>query len=302
MLDLHKLEIFLLVAEQGSMSKAADILYLSQAAISQHVKMLEGQLGTKLFVRHRGGVRLTPAGETLLTFAKKILWLAAEAESVVTDVQNLKECELKLGATPAAAVYLLPSWIRGVHEKYKHLRVKTFTDTTLPTVQAVLNRQLDLAIIEGEFEDTLGLGAKTLQDIDLYLVVNPSHPWQQRESVSVHELTDQPIVMRSMPSQTRIWIDHFFAQHEALPNIVAEFNDPEAIKQAVALGEGVAILPLCMLAETMASGRLSILSIEELTMKRSLKLIWNDRRPFPPMVRAFIQYLAQEYPEIDLLP
>ena len=108
MLDLHKLEIFLRVVREGSFSRAAESLLMTQPAVSQHIADLEAQLGATLFSRARRGVILTTEGETLHGYALQILRLLAEAENAVTDVRKLSSAQLAIGATPGLSSYLLP--------------------------------------------------------------------------------------------------------------------------------------------------------------------------------------------------
>ena len=112
MIDLNKLHVFNVVAQAGSFSAAADRLYITQSAVSQHIKELETGLGRQLFQRGRRGVRLTPHGEILQRYARDIFALVARAEAALTDVAHLSEGRVSIGATPGVAVYLAPEWIQ----------------------------------------------------------------------------------------------------------------------------------------------------------------------------------------------
>ncbi|WP_322507628.1 LysR family transcriptional regulator [Anaerolinea sp.] len=150
MLSLHKLKIFFTVAEEGSISNAAERLYLTQAAVSQHIHDLEAALGVRLFERHAQGVRLSPAGERLREYAQQILRLASLAESELTEVSNLKEGEVRLGVTPGAAVHLLTEWLLAFHERFPHLKATVESSITPTLVSKILKRQMDFALVEGE--------------------------------------------------------------------------------------------------------------------------------------------------------
>ncbi len=301
MLDLYKLEIFTLVAQTGSFTKTAESLFLSQSAVSQHIRSLEDGLGTRLFERSRSGTRLTEAGETLLVYAEKILGLAATAVTTLTDVANLKEGQLRLGATPVAGGYLLPNWIQEFRQQYPNLRVSLQTDTTPPTAAALRARQLDLAFVEGELTEDTALTVQELQEIDLVLIVGKQHPWHERKQVAIHELEGQSLVMRPPHSQTRHWLDALFARHAVTPNVVLEFDEPEAIKQGVIHGSCATFLPSCMVAKELLYGDLFALFVPEMQQRRILKLVWDDKRPFPPISRAFIASLVETYPQLQEL-
>ncbi len=109
--------------------------------MSQHIHDLEAGLGVVLFERHAQGVRLSPAGERLLGYARQILWLAATAESELTQVSNLKEGEVRLGVTPGAAAHLLTEWLLGFRGRFPHLKATVYTEITPVLADSVLKRQ-----------------------------------------------------------------------------------------------------------------------------------------------------------------
>ena len=111
-ITVQRLEIFLTVCQQGSFNKAADILFMSQAAVSQHMQSFEAAIGNRLFSRSARGVKPTAAGKRLEQYAKRILPLIAEAEQEIIDVANLKDQRLVIGATPGLSVYVLPQLLR----------------------------------------------------------------------------------------------------------------------------------------------------------------------------------------------
>lgn len=295
MLSLYKLEIFNTVAMEGSFSRAAGRLLLSQPAVSQHMRDLESGLNKALFLRTHRGVTLTPAGETLLDYTHCILRLVAEAEQALTGLDAITEGNLALGATPAASVYLLPAWIQTFHQRFPGLGVLLRTDTTHNLAGDVLSGKLDLAFIEGELQAEPPLKTLGLQAIELFVVVGAGHIWWDLEQVSMRALDGQPFITRPRGSQTRAWIDQVLQQHGIAPRVIAEFDNPEAIKQAVASGMGVAILPDLALAEEKGP-RLRAVPIAERDLRRTLKLVWNDDALLKPVSRAFLAQLGERFP------
>lgn len=302
MLNLHKLNIFATIAETGSFTAAADQLYLTQSAVSQHVRDLEAQLGTELFVRGRSGATLTPAGETLLGYVQRVLWLLAEAESAVTDVTHLSEGQLHLGATSTAAVYLLPQWVRNFRRDYPSLRVSLQTESADAIAQALLADQIDLGFVEGEWPETPSetqrLHHLPLQDSELHVVVGEDHPWRSRDSLSVRELDKQLFITYSPRNPARTWTDEIFGRYDVSPLIVAEFDDPEAIKHAVMEGMEASILPCCAVRREADEGRIHLLSIEEQPLRRPIELLWRADRPLKATARAFLSSLVGQYPSL----
>ena len=299
MLSLYKLEIFNVVAIEGSFSRAAGRMQLTQPAVSQHMRDLEHNLNVELFERGPRGVSLTPAGEILLDYTRCILRLVAEAESAVMQFNQLSSGQLALGATPSASVYLLPAWIQRFHQRFTGLAISVRTETTAGLVRELLDGQVDLAFVEGELQLELPINALVLQDIRLFVVVGDGHQWADRDDIHLSELDGQAFISRPAGSQTRSWTDQIFGKYGVQPRMVAEFDNPESIRQAVASGLGFTILAEWGLDNENAGQRLHALSIAEIDLRRTLKLVWASGTPLKPISRAFLTLLADQYPQLS---
>lgn len=300
MLKLSKLEIFSIVTQEGSFSAAAERLHLSQPAVSRHMQELEDALGIRLFKRMRRGVALTPGGEILSMYTEQILRLVREAEGELTDVRRLAIGQVHIGATPGVGVYLLPGWTRSFTSAYPNLTISLSTDTTGGVVDDLLTGRIDLGIVEGELEALRreDLESIALQDIEVVLVIGKDHEWRNQTRISIDALREHPFVTREPGSRTRVWIDELMGKHNIEPHLVAEFDNPEAIKEAVMDGMGVTILPTYAVARERAAGLLHTMPITNVNMYRQLKLVWDSARPFSPMTRAFLSHLGDTYEAI----
>jgi LysR family transcriptional regulator, low CO2-responsive transcriptional regulator len=299
-LNLYKLEIFALVVEEGSFSAAASRLLMTQSAVSQHIQGLESALGTRLFHRGRRGVTLTPAGETLYGYTRRIFQLVAEAESAVTDVEHLAGGQVTLGATPGISVYLLPDHVQSFRGRYPRLTVALQTGITPGIVTDVLAHRLDAGLIEGELDDTTPsrLSVIPLETVEQRVIVGPRHPWWQRSEVGIHDLSGQTFIMRQPGSQTRIWLDGVLKAHDIQPQIGAEFDNLESIKRAVSGGQCLSILPEYAVRHEIEGGSLRAVAVEDSPFKRTLKLIWDRERPFSPVSGAFLAHLSAHFPPL----
>jgi len=301
MINLHKLEIFAQVVQAGSFSRAAQGLLMTQSAISQHIRDLETSLGAKLFERKPRGVSLTPAGETLHDYMQQIFQLLAEAENAVTDVTQLLKGRLNIGATPGVSVYLLPVWLQAYREAYPDLLVTIHTGTSSEILDDLQTGRSDLGIIEGELSSTAKYGIQILEEIEQQVVVGPNHPWWQRESIPIAELDGQRLIMRQAESQTRIWLDRKMMESKVCPVIKGEFDNIEAIKRTIAMGDCLAILPPYAVDLEIGTGTLHAISVENRPLCRTLKLAWNREMPFSPIANAFLKYFAVHMPQVALL-
>jgi DNA-binding transcriptional LysR family regulator len=298
MLNLHKLEVFALVAQEGSFSHAAERLYMTQAAVSQHMRELEATLGTPLFVRGRRGVDLTPSGERLAEYAKRIFALVAEAELAVTDVSNLSKGQLTLGASAGVSVYLLPDWAQPFSMRYPQLTLSVMTHTTPKVIEALLAHQVELGIVEDSPDETENerLGLVTLQEVDQFVIVGRKHAWWGRDQLAINDLNGQLLVARQQGSHARIWLDKTFTTHDIHPRISAEFDAPESVKRAVMAGISFTILPDYAVNDEVEMGMLYRIPLTGRPLMRVLNLIWDKSTPITPMARAFVVYLSGRFP------
>lgn len=298
MLNLHKLEVFALVAQEGSFSAAAERLYMTQAAVSQHMRELEAALGTPLFVRGRRGVDLTPSGERLAEYAKRIFALVAEAELAVTDVGNLSKGQLTIGATAGVSAYLLPDWAQPFSVRYPQLTLSVMTHTTPKVIEVLMTHQVELGIVEDSPDVTEDerIGLVTLQEADQFVVVGRKHVWWGREQVNLSDLDGQMLIARQPGSHARIWLDKALASHGIQPRVSAEFDSPESVKRAVMAGVSFTILPDYAVNAEVELGMLCRIPLTGRPLMRVLNLVWNKQTPLTPMARAFITYLSGRFP------
>ncbi len=301
MISLHKLEIFALVVEAGSFSGAAERLYMTQSAVSQHVQGLEAGLGTKLFKRGHRGVMLTAQGEILWDYTQTILRLLAEAESAVTDVERLTAGQIRIGATPGVGMYLVPDWSRVFRNRYPQLSVSLVTGVTHEIVDGILQHALDIGFVEGDFEDHPRLEQVILQEVEQFVVVGKGHPWCHEPDVSITALTGQPFIVRPRGSHSRVWLDSILAQHHVTLNVIAEFDNPEAIKQAVMSGAGITVFPEYAIRREQAQNLMRAVTVSDVAFRRTLKAIWHRDEPLSAIVRAFLSELVSSFPGLAAL-
>lgn len=292
------LKVFLAVVEQGSFNKAAEVLLLSQPAVSQKIRQLEAGLGVRLFYRSPEGARLTPAGQVLLRYAQAMRWLLVAAERQVTATEPSRALRLTLGATPSISIHCLPTWLQRFHQRYPHILVHLNTATTSHLVDQVVRYALPLALIEGELPIESKVAYQLLRETHFVIVTPVREPWVAYQRLPLHALDGQPFVTRTPDAQTRRWLDRLLQQVGVQPRIVAELDSPEAIKKAVAQGMGVALLPTCVLSQE-KDRALHLIQIEGEAPKRYLKAIWAKDIPLHPLALAFLETLQDEFPVLQ---
>ncbi len=302
MIDLYKLRIFNTVAQAASFSAAAEQLFMTQSAVSQHIKDLESSLGQQLFQRGWRGVTLTPQGEVLAEYSRRIFSLVAKAETALTNVEHIESGRVSVGATPGASVYLLPDWVQRFRARYPRLTVTLNTGLTNQIVADILAQRLDIGVIEGELNNGQPhLGTLVLEEVEQMVVVGFKHPFWDREALAFEELDQQSFIVRQPSSQSRIWLDSMLEKHNITPTIGAEFDNLESMKRAVAHGMCLAVLPAYVVKDEVAQHQLRTVPIQQKPLTRTLKLVWNLRTDFSPVTRAFLAQQQEHYPVLAQL-
>lgn len=279
---------------EGSFSKAARGLSLTQPAISHHMRDLEASLSATLFERGPRGVTLTPAGESLLDYTRCILHLVAEAQNAVQQVDALADGQVRLGATPDAGFYLLPQWMQSFHGRFPNLTTALTTADSSGIVAALTANDLDVGFVEGEVTVSPPLQMAALQPVRLLAVFGEGHAWQGETAVAIQDLAHHPAVLRPPGSHSRAWIEQTLSQHNIHLQVVAEFDNPESLKSAAASGLGFTILPEWAAAN--GGDKLHALPITGADLNRTLKLIWQEERPLSRAAQAFLIHLSDQFP------
>ena len=300
MFSLYQLRIFRAVAETESMSQAAERLFLTQPAVSHHIRALEEDLGIRLFHRDKRGVRLTEAGSVFLEYANKILHLAAEAKREAARAGGLTRSVVRIGASPNVGTALLPSWILSFHKKCPRVTTSLKTAITPAVIKAIRNREVDLGIVEGEISKLEGIEVLPLWDEEIVIAVGPGHRWWGKHKVHAKELEDEVFVAREEGSMTSAWEKRTLESLGIQQRSVARFDTPDGIKKAVASGLGIALVPCFSIQNEIAERKLYPVRLYEGKLFRTLKLLWQPEGLKSLALRVFLYYLSEEFPHIPI--
>lgn len=230
-MESFELRIFKEVAYAGSVTGAAASLNYVQSNVTAHIKKLEEELGTSLFIRHAKGVTLTEDGEKLLKYADAVLNLLDHAAS-----EFRKECfTLKIGATQTLAASRLPGWIAGYQKKYPDVACSAITDRQDNLISFLENGEVDCAFVEPQY---MTPHVKSVYSFKEKLsIIAPA-------GSSLDNLCGCPLIVNNIETcpYRKLLQSWVFARTHSIPATV-EFDTVEAITNAVALGAGISLLP-----------------------------------------------------------
>jgi molybdate transport repressor ModE-like protein len=261
------LRLFTAVARQGSVTAAARALGLSQPAVSKGVRTLERQVGTPLLVRTPRGLRPTEAGAALLDHGRVIFAAARAAEDDVRALTGLERGTLRVGGSPTVATYILPRILRAFHARHPAVALKLVCAPSRVVAAQLAERDLDVALTEALVEDPRLTVERWIED-ELVPVAAPTHPLAAHASLAAagREL----FVLREPGSGTRDTVLAALARRGIEPARTLTADSTEAIRQIVAEGLGIAIDSAWAVADLVALGRLVVLDIPGLRIRRPM--------------------------------
>jgi DNA-binding transcriptional LysR family regulator len=292
MLENFRLRVFREVAAQTNFRRAAEMLYISQPAVTQQIKALEEELGARLFDRSGGRVRLTAAGEALLRRAQESETLLQLAAEEVASVEGEIRGELNIAASTTIAQYVLPALLAEFAGRYPGVALKLESANTERVLAAVASGSSPLGLIEGPAHRQDLLIEPWLVD-ELVLVVPAAHEWAG-ETISVATLKTASLLVREQGSGTRAVLERALAD-AGTPlgemQLGMELGSTEALLACVEAGLGVGFASLFALHRQRALGTLAVVRISGLRVTRELSVV-RVRGPQPVGIAdAFLGHL-----------
>jgi DNA-binding transcriptional LysR family regulator len=288
-MELHQLETFLAVAEERSFSRAAVRLHRTQPAVSQVIRKLEAAVGETLFDRAARDGSLTAAGVLLRDYALRLLALRREASSALDELKSLERGRLQLAANEYTCMYLLPA-IHRYRREFPHITVAVHRMLASRIPEELNLRTFELGMIsfrpDPEQYRTIAVYADSLA-----FVVGPHHPLAGVERVSINDLGRELFVAHNVTSPLRRKVIETFQRYRTPLNMGIELPTIEAIKRFVAMGNGVALVPHLTVARELEVGDLVRIPVDELEIRRVLRLVHRRQATLSYAAKAFLHTL-----------
>jgi DNA-binding transcriptional LysR family regulator len=289
-MNLHQLRIFRAVAELHSYSRAAEILFLSQPAISMQVRALEHSVGLPLFEKVGHRLRLTEAGNELLAYSERIFALLDETQLVLEELRGARRGTVKVAASTTAGIYIVPAALGAFHRENPGVRLTLDVVNRFTVQERLLADEVDLAVM-GLIEDTHDLEVAEFVPNELVVIASPQHPLAGRANIALEELSNEIMLLREKGSGTRTDVERLFAAQGVPLRVGMELRSSGAIKQAVAAELGIAVMPLSALELELATGRLIILDVAGFPVDRHWSLVRRTGRHLSAAALALWNFL-----------
>ncbi len=286
-MELSQLETFLAVAEERSFSRAAVRMHRTQPAISQVIRKLEASVGETLFDRAARDGSLTAAGELLLDYAQRLLALRREASSALDELKNLERGRLQLAANEYTCMYLLAA-IDQFRRDYPNVGVTVHRMLASRISEELNLRTFEIGVVSFR-PDPAQFRTIAVYNDSLAFVVSPTHRLAARDHVSINDLGTENFIAHNVTSPLRRKVIEAFQRYRTPLNMPIDLPTIEAIKRFVAMGNGVALVPHLTVARELESGDLVRVTVDELEMKRVLRLVHRRQATLSYAGRAFLR-------------
>ncbi len=281
-----QIRAFHAVATEGSFTKAARLLGVSQPAVTIQVRALEEAYGVNLLHRSGQRVSLTDLGDGLLEHTRRIFDLEQEADELLTAARELRGGHLKAGADgPYFVMGLLASFI----SLYPGVRVTVAMGNSQSVLRDLIEYRTDVAVV-ARIDDDRRFFAKPYSRQRVVIFVPRGHQWAKRRGINLAELEGQPMVLREKGSSTRQILEEALKQANVAPHVVMEIGSREALHEAVAAGLGIGVVTESELGQ---DDRLATLKIADATLEAREYVVCLKERCSVRTVQAFFD-LANE--------
>lgn len=290
-LNLHLLRMFATVVQTGSFSRAAELLNISQPAISKGVRDFELQVGCRLLNRSPKGVMPTAEGLALSQHAEKLFAVERAAEEELSALRGLHNGSLRIGASTTIATYMIARYLGAFHRAHPGIDLHLVSANTRDIAEQMATQDIDIGLVEGPIEERNIVAEPWRTDV-MKLIVAPDHAFATAaQPIDPGQLNSEVLIVREPGSGTREVVTQALAAHGVEPLRTLEIGSTAAIKQVVAAGLGVSIVSAVTVRDQIRLGHLKIVAMHDLTIERTLWQLRVPGRIAMPAARVFAQML-----------
>lgn len=289
-----RIRVFHTVAKRLSFTKAAEELYITQPAVTKHIRELEAHFKQKLFERNGNKIQLTIAGKVLLRHSETLFLLYREIAIDMNELVKEQKGRLRIGASTTVSQYVLPPRLSSFRHKFRDIDLTLSSGNTEQIENALLNNEIDIGIIEGHSKNRSIQYTHFLKD-EIVLVCNINHPMASRKSLAPEELKSIPLLIREPGSGTLAVIAHALRTVGIkLSQIKTEMqlDSSESIKTYLLNSPCMAFLSIHAVRKELQHHECRIMDIEGLTIERSFYMI-QPHGQTTSLTELFIKFLKQ---------
>lgn len=292
-INLNQFRAFYLTAREGSVTRAADLLHVTQPAVTMQIKALQEDVGVKLFAKYGKNIRLTDAGQAMFQYAQRIFAIVEEVEYALKGYAHGTQGSLTLGTTRSFARHLMPGLLSTFQEKHPKVKVALAEGNSSEIAEGLVRFKYDLGII-GRMPMDERLKVVPFSREEFSLVVPMDHPLASRQEVSLAELSNEPIIIREQGSGSRHAIVSLFESQQFEPSFVLEAGSVEFIKEYVIKGRGISFLYRPEIEREARQGLIKPVRIKEGPLFVHTDIVFPKDAQLSPPAEAFLDLIPRD--------
>lgn len=294
-MDIHQLKTFITLAKTSHFSRAADELFLTQPAVSNHIKALEEYYQVPLFQKIDQKYVLTEPGKILYGYAERVFNVINEAQRSLNGFNKLDSGSLFIGASSNIGVYVLPKLLGEFKNRHPKIEIKVSIGPTYLIESKMLTNELDIGIVEAPTRSAEIVDAFHWEE-RLSLIVSPRHPWAQLRKVDPSQLPDEFFIVGERGSGTRKVMEDALGEVVKKIKVFLELGSTEAVKKAVEENLGVSVVMDCSVTRELKQKTLKTVAISETHMKKRINVIHLKGKYLTPAFNEFVRFLHRSHP------
>lgn len=291
MINLELYRIFYVVAETKNITKASEILNISQPAVTKHIKNLEDQLGNPLFIRTKRGVILNEFGEKIFLNVKQALNLLNESEKEISKYKSIDKGTIKIGISTTLTRRYLLKYIKEFHEKYPNVVINIYTDPTKDLIKQLKNGTIDLIISKFPQNKDLDLEYITLGKTKYIFTGNKDYKHLANRNIPLKKIIEYPILLQKSPSNSRDVIEKYLKDNNLHIEPKMNIASSSLLVDFIELGYGIGFVTKLYIEKELKQEKLFEIKVTPDTEEINYGIILLKNNILPSHCKKFIEYL-----------
>ena len=289
----RRLQVFHAVAKQLSFTKAAEVLFMTQPAVTFQIKQLEEHFNTRLFDRGHGRIALTPAGEVVLGYAERILGLSSEMDVRLSELTGEIGGSLMIGASTTIAEFMLPGILGEFKSTYPNVRSRLVVGNSESIETRVMEHTIAIGFIESLSHEP-NLECEVCCDDELVVICHPRFPLARHKELTPQKLLEHPFISREPGSGTREFTESYLRSAGVAidqMNVVMELGSPIALNGVVQTGLGFAIASRASVSKEQRLGDIVAIPLKP-RLIRTLSMVYPKEKFRSRLVATFVEFAS----------
>jgi len=294
-MDIRDLQVFLAVSTRLNFTRAGEDVHLSQPSVSVRIRLLEEELGVKLFEQLGKRVALTEAGQLLVPYATRVIAAMSDARDVIEGLQGLERGALRIGASTTPGMYVIPRTIAHFKRRYAKIEVRLAVKDTRQIEEGVIRNEFDFGFVGGHLAGDEVDVVPWITD-RIILIAPLGHRLGGKRIVKPQDLANEKFICREQGSATGAVVATHLRKCHIEVEAVMEMANPESVKKAVQNGLGLAFISAFAVETELKAKTLVALTIRNLEIRRELKIVYRKDKHLSQAAKAFLDASQRQIP------